>query len=152
MEQKTARGFGESSYEETVVKTHSCLEQDKQNLFTGGAAFGRDLFKLLSDEQYANMNCIDSLNELQFYGAPFDSAFGSYFSISVKKCIDKFHCKSTEEIDDFIENNELSILIAYNQATYDPEEYGEGTIRREVSFDPLHLKKGEFKEKIYGIQ
>ena len=75
---------------------------------------GTDLFRILNDEQYASLHCIDNLNDISFFGAPFDTESGNYFEFSVTKCIGKSHCKSIQEINDFMEESELSIIIAYN--------------------------------------
>ena len=71
------------------------------------------------------MLCLDQPELLDFKGQ-FIASEGSYIGIELKKCQDKPHCKSDEEIHEFVAVHRINLI--FNSQHYDSGKYGEDEI------------------------
>ena len=82
------------------------------------------------------MICVDDLSELNLQG-PFFTAREMTLYIIIDWCTGKDNCKSSTEIDYFLENHVVTFL--HNEQKYDPSSYGNETIVDDVVEDWLPL-------------
>ncbi len=74
------------------------------------------------------MQCIDNIDELSFAGNPGDKS-GAVILFKVNKC--SLNCKSKFETDKFYESRPR-VKIAYNQASYRPNDYSGNLVARSI--------------------
>ena len=84
------------------------------------------------------MECFDDLSQLEFYGI-YKSENTKVLTISLSRCYGAPHCKSEDEIRDFIDKH--SVYVLYNDQTYNPNNFDiDKTIEKTVKFENYPLE------------
>ena len=73
------------------------------------------------------MLCPDEPEELELYGVIEDDEY-QFLQIQITRCTNSSYCKTNQEINNFIDKQNLSIVYTYNNMKYLPEHYDDGYI------------------------
>ena len=77
------------------------------------------------------MFCVDDLSTISLQGSNgISGGNGDSLTIEYVRCVDKPHCKSEPEINDFIKRHRMFVI--YNDQTYLTENFGSETVNSDV--------------------
>ena len=83
------------------------------------------------------MHCFDDPSKINLQSDLFTNE-GILLDIKLIRCVEEDYCKSKEEIDAKIDS--LVFWHIYNTQTYNPNVYGDGTIKNESKLDFLPIR------------
>jgi len=102
---------------------HKCTEREAHSRFDDSSSPPEG--KQAKIEYLKTAFCLDDPDEYVFFGEAL-SQFGQGVIFNVNRCVEKPHCKSSLEIDNFLRNK--TVFIMYNQKTFNPDDYDEPSI------------------------